>query len=289
MLSSTDRSIGRDPLTATLIAHDRMTMNLAARDTLTLPPAWPIGTRLLAYALVLVFAFTFAFALPHPAAAVPPDLSEAIVLPGDLEIAPAAGKQWSPEIAAGGSMFLAVWADARASANVLPENLTGGAAFDNENGTMNDIFAARLDAQGRVLDTSPIIVAQQVQNQALPDVAWNGQNWLVVWSGEQGIACCPDINVYAARVSPGGAVLDAPPITIDTDNTGRTGSSSGATWISRQGSSPSMAPGSRPRARSSIPEASDCAATTSTLIPSIPIWPSPMTVICSPGPRTRGT
>ena len=164
------------------------------------------------------------------------DLSPVRFLPGDDVIAPAAGKQWSPEIAAGDGVFLAVWVDDRTSINVLPENLTGGAAFSNYNGSMLDIYAARLDAQGNLLDTSPIIVGQQKQNQALPDVAWNGQNWLVVWSGQQGISCCPDINVYAARVSPQGVVLDDPPITVDSDNTNSglywpTVGSDGTNWI----------------------------------------------------------
>ena len=227
MLSTADRATGRDNLTE---------KSPGGRDKLAESGLSPAAIRVPVLAVAIVFFFAFAFVLVHLAAAGPPDISEPRVLPGDLEVAPAAGKQWSPEIAAGAGMFLAVWVDARASANVLPENVTGGAAFDNENGTMNDIFAARLDAQGRVLDTSPIIVGLQTQNQALPDVAWNGQNWLVVWSGQEGIACCPDINVYAARVSPTGAVLDDPPIMIDTDNTGNglywpTVESDGANWL----------------------------------------------------------
>lgn len=191
---------------------------------------WPVQQLLQAVGMLAALAFA------GVGLALPPDLSPLRFLPGDDALGPAAGKQWSPEIAAGNGTFLAVWVDDRSSINVLPENLTGGAAFDNYNGSMLDIYAARLDAQGNVIDTTPMVVGQQKQNQALPDVAWNGQNWLVVWSGEQGISCCPDINVYAARVSPNGVLLDNPPIVVDTDNTNNglywpAVSSDGTNWV----------------------------------------------------------
>jgi hypothetical protein len=149
----------------------------------------------------------------------PPVLSSLAFLPGDEALAPAAGKQLNPEVAPGGGGYLAVWVDERAGITEM-SNFFGGPAFDHHIGSSWDIYAARLDADGNLVDETPIIVAQQIQNQGMPDVAWNGQNWLVVWSGQVGMQCCPDIHMFAARVSPTGVVLDANPIVVDTDFTG---------------------------------------------------------------------
>src|SRR3712207_7644141 len=44
-----------------------------------------------------------------------------------------------------------------------------------------DIYAARVDAAGRVLDTTPVVVDQGGYEQTTPHVGWNGHNWLVVY------------------------------------------------------------------------------------------------------------
>lgn len=166
-------------------------------------------------------------------AAEPPPLSDLEFLPGDDALAPAAGKQLSPEIAPGGQGFLAVWVDQRTSLTSIP-NFTGGPYFHPYIGSMWDIYAARLDAQGNLLDEAPIIVAQQILNQGMPDVAWNGESWLVVWSGQKGMACCPDIHLYAARVSADGVLLDQDPIEVDPvsdDVYWPTVASDGVNWL----------------------------------------------------------
>ena len=116
-------------------------------------------------------------------------------LPGDDAIGPAADYQVAPDIAAGGSLSLIVWADLRASGS-------GGA----------DIYAARLDANGALLDSIPIRVAQQAADQNMPRVSWNGTNWLVVWTTQDPTDFYYSYAIAAARVSPAGAVLDASPI-----------------------------------------------------------------------------
>ena len=164
-----------------------------------------------------------------------PTLSNVTFLPGDETITLAAGMQHSPEIAAGDETYLAVWVDDRTAITRIA-NLSGGPAFDHHIGSMWDLYAARIDALGNLIDETPIIVAQQIQNQGLPEVAWNGENWLVMWTGQTGLQCCPDENRYAARVSPDGAVLDTPPITLATGNAanalwpGVVGSD-GANWL----------------------------------------------------------
>jgi hypothetical protein len=156
--------------------------------------------------------------LAPPTLALAPNLSPLTFLPGDDVIAPAAGLQEEPSIAAGGSGYLAVWSDARSSAISLP-SFSAGPYFSPGIGTMRDIYAIRLDASGHPIDATPIIVELNVLNQGSPDVSWNGENWLVVWMGQAGLACCPQVNIYAARVSPSGQVLDNPPIVVDTDAT----------------------------------------------------------------------
>ncbi len=153
-----------------------------------------------------------------PAGATPPDLSDLEFLTGDAQIAPASGTQELPEIAAGAGGFLAVWTDHRSSLVPLG-SFTSGPYFVPGLGTMMDIYAARLDGDGEVMGGGPIIIAQAIMNQTFPKVAWNGQNWLVVWSSQRGIACCSYIDVLATRVSPDGVVLDDPPIVVDAAQT----------------------------------------------------------------------
>jgi hypothetical protein len=165
----------------------------------------------------------------------PPPLSSLSFLPGDAVSAPGAGRQLSPEIAAGDGQYLLVWVDERGS-NVDIVTYTGGPTYNPYAGSKWDIYAARIDLAGNLIDETPIVVCQELKNQAEPDVAWNGENWLVVWSGQAGLECCADENIYAARVSPTGQVLDVPSIIVDLD-TGNSGlrwptvGSDGTNWV----------------------------------------------------------
>lgn len=145
--------------------------------------------------------------------ATPPSLTSISFLPGDAALAPAAGKQLMPEIAAGADTYLAVWVDDRTAMTEIP-NIFGGPNFDHHIGTMWDLFAARIDADGNLVDESPIAVTQDVQNQAIPVVAWNGTSWLIVYMGQTGLQCCPEESRYAVRVAADGTVLDTTPILV---------------------------------------------------------------------------
>jgi hypothetical protein len=158
--------------------------------------------------------FLLAVGAARPGAASPPGLSPPVFLPGDAALAPAAGWQQSPELAASNDGFLAVWVDDRTGITQMT-NFSGGAAFDYHIGSAWDIHAARLDRDGDAIDQTPIIIAEQIQNQGIVDVGWNGQNWLVVFTGQEGMQCCPVAHLYVVRVSPSGVVLDDPPIRID--------------------------------------------------------------------------
>jgi hypothetical protein len=166
--------------------------------------------------IVVLLAVLIALLQSSPAAATPPTFPPPSFLPGDVLIGPAAGLQEQPSIAAGGSGSLVVWTDARSSLIPLVA-FYGGPYLSPGVGTMRDVYAARLDAAGNLLDVTPIVVSAAGLNQGSAKASWNGQNWLVVWKGQAGLACCPNLNIYAARVSPAGQVLDDPPIVIDSD------------------------------------------------------------------------
>jgi len=121
--------------------------------------------------------------------------------------APAAGIQLQPNIAKGANSSLAVWADRRTVlGRYVPDDNAGI-------GSDTDIYAARYDAQGNLLDTTPIVVAEAIYEQYYPRVAWNGQNWLVTWITKRKTNQF-NIDILAVRVAPDGRVLDSTPIPI---------------------------------------------------------------------------
>jgi hypothetical protein len=137
-----------------------------------------------------------------------PVVSDTQFLPGDAELgAPVEEQDWA-QIAAGETSYLAVWQDVRSV-------LSGwvNTAYNPLTGNQTDIYAARIDGQGEVIDACPIIIANEGRNQEYPQVAWNGENWLVVYKSER-----PDwyffTDILARRVTPDGEVLDAEPIPI---------------------------------------------------------------------------
>jgi len=88
--------------------------------------------------------------------------------PQGIEVAPcAAGVQERPRVAFGGGQFLVVWQDLR-------------------NGKDYDILGARISTAGKVLDSQPLSIAASPRTQVLPDVASDGQRFLVVWQGLEG-------------------------------------------------------------------------------------------------------
>jgi hypothetical protein len=133
-----------------------------------------------------------------------PVLSPLNLLPGDGALGPAAGEQRAPALVPGGSGFLAVWQDART--DLVADLLPGQAAFD--------IYAARLDALGTPIDLVPIAVSQTFGDQTRPRAAWNGQDWLVVWTNQEPIGAFYGPAIRAARVSAAGVVLDATSILL---------------------------------------------------------------------------
>ncbi len=150
------------------------------------------------------------------------------VLPGDLTAAVSAGSQVKPAIARGNGQYLVVWEDDRA---------TLGQGVDSPGNVQpnRDIYAARLDASGQRIDSVPIVVNQDAFDQLSPRVAFNGENYLVVWQSAHSTGFFVSEGIYAARVTPAGVVLDNPPIVIedtdDFDERDAAVASDGSNWL----------------------------------------------------------
>ncbi len=112
------------------------------------------------------------------------DVSGAVLNPEGTAVCSTVGPQNDPAVAFDGMNYLTVWADYR-----------GGPA---------DIYGARVDTLGGVLDPGGFPVSSATYDQRDPAIAFDGTNYLVVWTDyRDGLG-----DVYAARVSPSGTVLD---------------------------------------------------------------------------------
>lgn len=171
---------------------------------------------------------------PTKAQAKPQGVSPEAILPGDSAIATAFGNQENTQIAAGGSGYLVVWEDSRTNyINIIDGFATDGGEESGQQ--LRDIYAARLDADGNLIDSNPIIIHQASWSQTVPQVAWNGQNWLVTWESQRAVNYSSTRDILAARISPDGQVLDNPPIVVDNiptiDERWPTVASDGNNWV----------------------------------------------------------
>jgi hypothetical protein len=110
-----------------------------------------------------------------------------------LEISSAAGLQQTPSISHDADNWLVVWDDSRNPGSGIPIPMPN-----------NDVYGARVDPDGVVLDTSGIAIATETSYQVAPKVVHDGTNWLVVWQDARG----GSYRIYGARVATDGAVLD---------------------------------------------------------------------------------
>jgi hypothetical protein len=123
------------------------------------------------------------------------------LLPGDAAVGIATNAQQDHAAARGGDVTLVVWSDYRAQS-------AGGSAAQS----MADIFGIRIDADGNPIDARPFPIVVGAGNQFRPRVAWNGENWLVLYESQDPTSGYFAYNLRAVRVSPTGAVLDATPL-----------------------------------------------------------------------------
>lgn len=152
-----------------------------------------------------------AFVLALAPAARATDLLPARLLPGDQAAAASGGVQRNADVARGGDAYLVVWEDARAALGGVVQS--GGLPQPS-----SDVYALRLDADGSPLDAAPTVVTSAPFHQVEPRVAWNGSEWLVVWTSRRATASATTRGIYGARVSASGALLDSTPILIEDDD-----------------------------------------------------------------------
>ena len=107
-------------------------------------------------------------------------------------LGPAPYGQGHPALAFDGVNFLVVWQDGR-------------------KGDSTDVYGARVTPAGVVLDPTGIVISAAAENQFAPALAFDGANFLVVWEDRRG-----GRDIYGARVTPAGVVLDPQGIAIST-------------------------------------------------------------------------
>lgn len=107
-------------------------------------------------------------------------------------LAPTYSDDDRPGVAFDGTNFLVAWADRR--------NVTA------------QIYGARMTTAGTVLDGQGFAISAGTGDRTVPTVAFNGTNYLVTWQDARN----GDSDVFGARVTPSGTVLDTTGIQIAT-------------------------------------------------------------------------
>jgi hypothetical protein len=120
----------------------------------------------------------------------------AVLDAGGIAVSTAAGDQTSPAVASDGSGFIVTWTDGR-----------------NLGTTGEDVYAARVDGGGTVQDPGGIAVSTASADQRAPSLVWNGADFVLAWEDRRSGT---SYDVYAARVSSAGAVLDTAGIALST-------------------------------------------------------------------------
>jgi MYXO-CTERM domain-containing protein len=117
----------------------------------------------------------------------------------DLVVCDGVGDQLRPAVSFDpvSALYLAVWSDAR-----------------DGRGT-NDIYAARIDTSGNVLDPCGVVIASAASLQVAPDVAFGGDQFLVVWEDRRNdlrgdvLGARVTVNAGALTVEdPAGVVIE---------------------------------------------------------------------------------
>lgn len=109
---------------------------------------------------------------------------------------PKAGGQGFSDEAFNGTDYLVVWED-------------------DDGGSWN-IFGTRVSAEGTVLDPAGIAISTSGGAQRFPSIASNGSDWFVAWRDGRYNGYYPDI--FCARLSADGSVIDPVGIVVCTEN-----------------------------------------------------------------------
>lgn len=129
------------------------------------------------------------------AARVSPD--GVILDPQGIRVCGAPRSQGRPAVASDGLDFMVVWQDERGL------DVAGGIS------TELDIYGARVTAAGLVLDPDGFPISQAPGGQQQPSVAFNGTNYLVVWTDARAATNFNrGLDIYGARIAAGGHAMD---------------------------------------------------------------------------------
>ena len=114
------------------------------------------------------------------------DASGAAIETNGFPVAELPLNQMRPRIASGGQNFVVTWEDQRS-------------------GLFFDIYAARISANGTVLDRDGLLLSRSENYETFSGSAWNGTNYLVAW---RDLRNGSKFEIYAARISQSGLLLD---------------------------------------------------------------------------------
>ncbi len=123
------------------------------------------------------------------------DKTGKLLHPSGVPLSTVANNQVAAAVAAGKTGYLVVWQDHRKST------------------TYGDIYGARVNDYGGLVDSKAIPISAAPNNQQRPSLAFDGTNHLVVWQDAR-TASSTSWDIYGARVSPAGTVLDATGIAV---------------------------------------------------------------------------
>ncbi|WP_157758287.1 Ig-like domain-containing protein [Cystobacter fuscus] len=101
-----------------------------------------------------------------------------------------------PRVASNGTDYLVVWADER-------------------NASGSDIYGARVSGTGEVMDIAGLAISTAPERQYSPAVAFDGTDYLVVWTDERNLATTK-ADLYGTRVTSAGVVVTPSGLAIST-------------------------------------------------------------------------
>jgi Secretion system C-terminal sorting domain len=116
-----------------------------------------------------------------------------------IAISNSTGGQYSPQLAFADTNFLVVWQDSR-------------------NGYHYDIYGARVNQAGQIIDTTNLPISVDTSYQENPSIAFDGTNYLVAWQDFRSSR----FKIFGARVNQSGEVIDSSGFVISTGAQGPT-------------------------------------------------------------------
>jgi hypothetical protein len=116
-------------------------------------------------------------------------------------------RQALPQIASIGSESLVVWED---------DSIGTSMYYPNEDDNRTDIFGARMSSNGKVYDKTAITIAGEINTTQSAAAAFDGNNYFIVWQDSRSFNDSA-FDIYGARVSPTGELLDGSGIAICTN------------------------------------------------------------------------